>query len=183
MYLITLNETSDEVKVIRYMFAEKEMSQKAKDMLYGTSYCHGVIVDEETAKKKGWVNTYLLLEPSASTRKEAISKEISRLEEAFAKDFKEMFLDEQFEKGHVGEVFAKYLAKVASDEEEIELEIAVPAWFYNNVGSADDMKHASALLALGYTKEEVEDVYGTLPTDIVYMKEEELALYCAALLQ
>lgn len=183
MYLITLNETSDEIKVIRYMFAEKEMSQKAKDMLYGTSYCHGVIVDEETAKKKGWVNTYLLLEPFASTRKDDIAGEISKLEEAFAKDFKEMFLDEQFEKGHVGEVFAKYLAKVASDEEEIELEVTIPAWFYNNVGSADDMKHASALLALGYEKEEVEDVYGTLPTDIVGMKEEELALYCATLLK
>lgn len=183
LYLVTLDQTSDEVKATRYMFAEKEMNQEAKEMLYGTSLCHGAIVDEETAKKKGWVNTYLLLEPVVSTRKVAIANKIAELEEAFAKDFKEMFLDEQFEKGHVGEVFAKYLAKLASDEEEAELEVAIPAWFYNNVGSADDMKHASALLALGYKKEEVEDVYGTLPADIVAMKEEELALYCAALLQ
>lgn len=183
VYLLTMDRNTNSVSATKYMFAENKMAKEAKDVLHGTSYCHNIVIDKETAKTKGWVNTYLLLEPFAASKKEAISNKLAELEEAYARDFKEIFLDEQFEKGHVGEVFAKYLAKVASDEEEAELEVAIPAWFYDNVGSADDMKHASALLALGYEKEEVEDVYGTLPIDIIGMKEEELALYCATLLK
>nr|DAV06272.1 MAG TPA: hypothetical protein [Caudoviricetes sp.] len=69
-----------------------------------------ILEGEEKAGKKGYVNSYLLLEHNDITRKEAMSNYLNEFIAKYAADFKAVALSKKFELGCVGDLVATALS-------------------------------------------------------------------------
>lgn len=129
-------------------------------------------------KDKEYHNTYMLMKHLDGSRIAEIKSYVNDMVESYATDFRKNVISDAVKSAKFGELLERKLVEANKEDKEHQ----IPTWFDTNKGTADDMIHAAGLMGLGYSREQVEAIYGPVSKDIPAFEKEDLAKYVASLL-